>query len=342
MSDLGIVALEPGLEPAWEAFVGSHRQGLLYQTLRYRDFLVAITGATPLYRVAVRQGAIVGVLPVMSASGPHGEVLNALPFFGSYGAPLAVDDEVGAALWAEWSRMVEAPGVAAATVVMNPLAPDETPPIVIDVEDHRLGQFTALPEGGDPAGTILAGIDSSARRNIRKAESFGLEIVDDPDALSFLESAHCANMTEIGGTPKPASYFAETPRCFRHGIDWRLYVARKDGVPVAAVLLFYANGTVEYFTPGITPQGRDCQATALLLHRAMVEAASRGYRSWNWGGTWHDQDGVFRFKKKWGASARPYRYFVRLRDQALLRLSRADLLAAYPHFYVLPFRLLSS
>ena len=335
-----VVDLDVASEPAWADFVAGHPEGLLYYGLRYRDFLVDVTGATPRYRVAMRGGAIVGVMPTMERDGPLGRVLNALPFFGSYGAPLGVDEEAVAALLADWTRRAEAPGVAAATMIANPIAAHALPAIPFDAEDERTGQFTPLPAAERAEDALLDAIDATARRNIAHARKAGVSVREDPDAFAFLEATHRANMAEIGGLAKPPSYFAATPRRFRHGEDWRLYVASLDGVPVAAVLLFYANGVVEYFTPAITPEGRRSQATALILFEAMVAAARRGFRSWNWGGTWPDQDGVFRFKRKWGAEPRPYRYLVSIRDRRVLTTPRAELLAAYPWFYVVPFRLL--
>ena len=47
------------------------------------------------------------------------------------------------------------------------------------------------------------------------------------------------------------------------------------------------------------------------------DAVERGYAWWNWGGTWLTQEGVLRFKRKWGARERRYRYFVKLNDRSL-------------------------
>ncbi len=76
---------------------------------------------------------------------------------------------------------------------------------------------------------------------------------------------------------------------------------------------------------------------ALILYRAMEDAAARGCTCWNWGGTWLSQQGVYRFKRKWGAGDRRYRYYVRVNDEGVLHRSPGELLSAYPDFYVVPF-----
>jgi hypothetical protein len=68
----------------------------------------------------------------------------------------------------------------------------------------------------------------------------------------------------------------------------------------------------------------------------------RGCRLWNWGGTWTSQGGVYRFKRKWGAEDRPYRYFIRINDRSVLDATPEELLERFPHFYVVPFSALRS
>ena len=335
--------LTPDLETQWTDFVSRHPAGLLYFGLKFRDFLIDVTGGRPRYRVALQGGRVVGVLPVMERDGPYGRVMNALPFFGSHGAPLAATPAAKRALLADWAAMVSEEGLAAGTLIANPLEPDEQPEgLMIDAVDHRSGQFTPLPAGDAAEAKILAMIDGAARRNVARARSAGIVVAEESGALAFLEAVHRENMAAIGGTAKPPRYFTSIPERFAYGEDWRLFVARKDGEAVAAVLMLYANGVAEYFTPAITDEGRATQATALILVEAMAEAARRGLRAWNWGGTWPDQDGVFRFKRKWGAQTKPYRYFVTLREKGLLSATPAELSAAYPFFYVLPFGLLAA
>lgn len=336
-----ITNLTPQYEERWSNFISQHQAGLIYFGLKFRNFLIKITGAQDRYRVALEGDRIVGVLPALEKDGPYGRILNALPFFGSHGAPLADSLLVKEALLRDWASMAREDGVAAATMIANPLEPDiDLPGLIIDAIDYRSGQFTPISGREDPEADILAMIDGSARRNVNSARSANISIEEDAGALGFVEKVHRENMAAIKGTAKPPSYFSFIPECFMYGVDWRLFTAKKNKMPVAAVLMFYANGVAEYFTPAITEEGRSSQATSLILLEAMKDAARRGFRFWNWGGTWPDQDGVFRFKRKWGAHMKPYRYFVTLRKKALLSATVAELSAAYPFFYVLPYHLL--
>ncbi len=63
-----------------------------------------------------------------------------------------------------------------------------------------------------------------------------------------------------------------------------------------------------------------------------------GFRRWNWGGTWLAQDGVYRFKRKWGAAKRRVP-LLRLSSTttACWTPSRRSSSASFGHFYVVPF-----
>ena len=273
---------------------------------------------------------------MMGQDGPWGTVLNSLPFFGSYGGVLSDDENAKAALWAVYREATECNGVAASTIISNPLDTQESP-AAGDILDFRIGQFTPMSFIGDTEPALLNRIDATARRNVRTAQRSGVTVSVENDNLRDLMDIHRENIISIGGRHKPDQFFTLLPRHFSSGKEYRVYVARIDGEIVAALLLLYSGNVVEYFIPGTLHGYRAQQPSALLLFRAMTEAAHDGYRLWNWGGTWLNQDGVLRFKRKWGAIDRTYRYHTRIRNTELLNQSPADLLANYGYFYVVPF-----
>ncbi|MBX6322467.1 MAG: peptidoglycan bridge formation protein FemAB, partial [Rhodospirillaceae bacterium] len=100
MSGIAVCGLEEGGAEACETFLAGRPEATLYHSVRYARFLEALLGARIEHRVAMRGGAVAGVLPLMSREGPFGTVLNSLPFFGSYGGVIAADEAAAAALWA--------------------------------------------------------------------------------------------------------------------------------------------------------------------------------------------------------------------------------------------------
>lgn len=334
---LEIARVDDSWEARYRTFCEKQQDILIYYHWGFRRFLIDLLGCRPLYLAAVDQHKeIHGILPLMATEGPFGTVLNSLPFFGSNGGVIATDEMARRELWRAYADMLKEPGLAAATVIENPLLIANSN-IPYDMLDHRVGQVTFLKFDNDPATGLMRILDPTARRNIQKAERSCVEVGIDNAALPELEAIHRENMMEIGGRVKPHEFFELIPQHFRPGIDWNLFVARRNRAVVAALLLFYSGNTVDYYIPGTRLDERVHQPAAAIIRHAMLDAYARGRTIWNWGGTWLTQDGVLRFKRKWGAVDKPYCYYIRVVNPSLYDADRATLLDAYGYFYVLPF-----
>lgn len=330
MSGVDVRAWDAGAEPDVERFVAGHPEGLVYYTPAFRRYLLAVAGGECRGRLAHEDGRLTGVLPALEKAGPYGPVLNSLPFFGSNGGALTTTAAADAALRAEFAQL--AAGCTAAVWVSHPFV-DVTPPSHT-ITDERIAQWTSLA-AGEPG--TLARVESSARRNVQKARAEGVTVRETSEALGFLEATHRENMAAIGGRAKPDAFFSALTGTMTFGRDWRLYLAERGREPLAALLTFEAATTVEYVMPVVREDARPLQPTAAILAYAMADAAGRGFTRWNWGGTWLTQEGVYRFKKKWGALERRYRYYITLNDPSLLSRTAADLSSAYPWYFTVPF-----
>ncbi|MFQ5735026.1 MAG: GNAT family N-acetyltransferase, partial [Planctomycetaceae bacterium] len=284
--------LTPQLEREYGGFLRRTPGGLLYHSLPYRDLLQRLLGCRAEYLVAVAEETIVGALPLMFVEGERGRVYNSLPYYGSHGGILAESETARDLLAARYRAIVLQSETLAATLVENPFAP-------VDVElprthvDRRIGQITPLPAGDDPRTAILEHCEASTRRNVRKAERKGFQLAIDASYLGELREIHEDNMRAIGGRAKQPAFFEIVPEVFRENDEFDVY-AVLDGPRVAAALLvFYFGQTVEYFTPAVRQEYRSQQPLALALITAMEDAARRGLRVWNWGGTWESQTGVY-------------------------------------------------
>lgn len=347
---LTVRALERGLEPLWRSYVASREDALFYASLEFRDLLLAtLESARPYYLVALQGDQVRGVLPCFLSSTHEGRtVLNSLPYYGSNGGVLSDSEpDVERKLLEAYLELESAAGCAASTLISSPFDGERAlyeTNIGHAYRDERIGQLTPLPEGSAPLEErLFASYDETARRNVRKARKSGITFrrTNDAGALDFLYRTHQANIGAIGGLPKERVFFDAIPKTVPAKM-WSIYVAERGGEPIAALLIFRFSRTVEYYTPAVVEKFRPLQALPMLVHEAMMEASRDGMRWWNWGGTWKTQEGVYRFKKKWGAREMSYYYYTRVRDESLLDASRDDLLADFPGFYVLPFSALRS
>jgi hypothetical protein len=348
--------LAAGAEQQYARFLAGLPDSMVYSSLEYRDFLrQALPDARDVYFVARHRGDIVGVLPTFlsAASGP-GPLLNSLPFFGSHGGLLlATDAETSLDAAAAEKALIEAyldfevqQGVAASTWVESPFRPLSERSLKLLAPTHgdaRFGQFTNLPPAGigrpEIEARLLAACHQKTRNAIRKAQRLSSAVVEDAstEALVWLHREHQRAIAELGGVVKPLPTLESLLRAFPPGRRSRLYRAYVNGEPAAALLLLYYGRFVEYFMPVTTVHHRGTQVLSALVFHAMADAAMLGYEIWNWGGTWPSQEGVYRFKARWGARSVPYRYHVRVVEKDLLCLEPTVLRQCYPYFYAFPF-----
>lgn len=351
MTAFHIDVLSPDTEAAYARFLDALPGAMLYHGLAYRTFLHHILPhAHSQYFLLFDGGEIVGALPAFFLDGPYGTVANSLPFYGSHGGILARDVGIPAvadALLESFYAYCETLDVTFSTLVESPFAFSK--PLCslrpFDAHDKRIGQFTDLPDpaqGQDIPARLLALCHQKTRNMVRKGcrEGFLFQHDDSLIAMEALHEMHAQNMTVIGGVPKPWEIFLAIRDTFQYDTDYRVYVAREGEQIVSGLLLLYFKGTVEYFCPATLASHRSRQPLSGLIYTSMAEAVQqKGSSLWNWGGTWTSQDGVYRFKSRWGARDVEYRYAIRLhKGRACLAGMTPDrLLTAYPFFYTVPF-----
>jgi hypothetical protein len=332
-----IKEFEPSMTAEYEEFIQGFPGGLFYYSSRYRAFLVDLLNCDERYLLAMKDGSIEGVLPLMYIDGPDGKVYNSLPYYGSHGGILSHNPEAIEVLSCAYNKIATCDGTASSIIVSNLFQDADGQSVESTLEDFRIGQFTDISYQDDARSELMGRIDSSARRNVKRAIANGVTVRRDCSCFGSIMHLHQENISSIGGTPKSARFFDLVPQHFKPERDYDLYVAEKDGALIACLLLFYYNNVVEYFTPAIDAEYRPDQPLALIIMTAMTEAAERGFRIWNWGGTWESQTGVHRFKKKWAAEERNYKYHIYLNNRKILERSKSEILENYPNFYVLPF-----
>ena len=351
-----IETLQEKQSQEYEELLRSIDTSLLYASFKYRLFLErTLLHSEPVYLVARENGKLIGALPTfIYFNAKYGNILNSLPFYGSNGGILVSPRlkeprTVQLALLDAFHELAKEKKTLVSTLITNPLENDtdfyETH-FHFTLRDERIGQITPLPKEWqnqeDLCQKLMDGFHQKTRNSIRKAQKSDLVIYhsDSVECLQKLADLHRQNIDAIGGRAKPWAIFAAIHSTFTYDQDYRVYVAEKDGQIVAALLVFYFNKTVEYFTPAALETYRVYQPLSLLVYEAMQEAARRSCRFWNWGGTWLTQNGVYHFKSRWGTRDQRYFYYIREYHQPnpLRHLSPQQILEEYPNFYVLPFK----
>ncbi len=345
-----IKVLNESLEKQYDDFLLKSSDSLFFASNKYRKLLKKFLNERDVYFLAINEkGEIKGALPAfLKQNNELGNVLNSLPFYGSNGAIIEFEnnENVRLALVHEFHNFAKANNCISSTLISSPLDAQEEfyeKNVAYTCKDSRIGQLTPLPQVSvDIYSTVMKLIDSKMRNLIRKAQKLEIEVSSEngDQLFDFLIDTHKENLAAIGGLAKDEKFFRLIPEFFTCGSDYKIYYAKKDGQLIAALLVFYYNKTVEYYTPVIKAEFRNSQPMSLIIFEAMKEAVSNGYKWWNWGGTWATQGGVYHFKSQWGTEDKMYYYYTVV-DKTIFNKTKEQLLDAYPYFFVAPFNMLA-
>ena len=346
-----IKVLNTDTEEDYRQLLAAAPGAMFNHSLRYRQFLQRILrDAEDHYLLAYEAGELISALPLFIKQGPLGAVVNSLPFYGSHGGVLTRPDisaSATQALFEEFMDVCRNRNAICSTLIESAI--EENKEIYGDYPsdflDNRIGQITTLPERGENFEVeerLLSLYHQKTRNMVRKGIKGGFVVSHDgsQNTIEAIHAMHEENIRCVGGLAKSWSVFEAIRDVFVYDEDYRIYTAIHDGEIVSALLVFYFKGMVEYFTPTTLEAYRSQQPLSLLIFTAMRDAVvERGATHWNWGGTWLSQDGVYRFKSRWGTTDYPYRYHVNTYRGASFFHGKlkADLLAGYPYFYTVPF-----
>lgn len=316
---------------------------MIYSSPVFADFLSLALRTEVQTLLARVDGKAAGTLHYAVSSGPHGRVLNSLPWYGTHGGCTVLPGSptaVRSSLLRGFRELADGEGVLSSCVVLSPFE-EVHREVYVDVlgpavTDERTGMFCPLFTDEDDQ---MGRMHQKTRNLVKKSLKQGLEVHDDDSdaAWRFLRETHAQNIGALGGSPKPEHHFSAMREAIP-GENRELLVATKGSTFVAALLVLKFNRTVEYFVPAVSVEHRSTQAMSRLIWEGMRRAAAGGYSWWNWGGTWKSQESLFRFKFRWGSEVFPYSYLINCSNENRRTIVRGapGVFAAHEYFYLYP------
>jgi serine/alanine adding enzyme len=279
----------------WDAYVAGHPEATCDHLWGWRSVFDRALGHDTLYLQAERDGAIVGVLPlVLFRSALFGRCVISLPYL-NYGGVVADDPDARDALIGGAVRAAEQLRASHVELRQIKRTAERLP-----FRQHKLRMSLPLPATSEALWTT---IDRKIRNQIRKAqkesltvETGGVELVDSFYAV-FSE-----NMRDLGTPVYSPSLFTETLRAFpEHAV---ITVVRLGERTLAGGL------TVEFGNTVLNPWASSLRAYRplcpnMLLYWAMLERAiARGSTTFDFGRS-SPGGGTHQFKLQWGAREEP-------------------------------------
>lgn len=257
--------------------------------------------------LALRDGAIVGVLPLVACRGLRGKTsLISVPY-GVYGGAAGVDREAEQALYREAERLARAERVGRLELRCR-----EDPDLELPGSDLYATFVRALPE--TPEG-VLASTPKKARAEARKARAkHGLELDEGDWYVHDLARLFHRNKRSLGSPGLPVGFFGALQEELAGRVV--VHLVRRGSEPLAAVMSFLFRDRVLAYYSG-TAAGADRSASASnFMYTALQEwCIERGYRTFDFGRSRKDS-GAFRFKVHQGFEPADlcYRYLL-VRDR---------------------------
>jgi ribosomal protein S18 acetylase RimI-like enzyme len=151
------------------------------------------------------------------------------------------------------------------------------------------------------------------RKAMRRVGYAGIRVelaasLQDFEASQKLISSHYVMQ---GRRPYPQQLYEAIQRLVAEGTNFRLFVAKKDGCVVGALLCVFALRRAFGWWLAVMPQYKAYQVSDALWDAAVRKAIEEGCDYMDMGASPSDRDGIVIFKEKWGGRKREFPTYSR-------------------------------
>jgi hypothetical protein len=289
--------VDPTRYPDWDDLVATHPGSSVFHSSSWANLLIESYGFRPRY-ILERSGEGIEVLmPLMEVGGTlTGRRGVALPF-SDYADPLYAS---GDALWGGWERtLVESTRSGWKTIEIR--SQSELPPDFTSNSTVYCHHIVDLREGES---AVLLKLNSSTRRNLRKAEKEGVEakVFTSLDSIEQFYRLNCLTRKEHGLPPQPLRFFRSLyERILKTGQGF-VVLASFHGEPIAANV-FLRFGDRAYYKYGASDRlAQHLRGSNVAMWAGILHCTHAGVRSLCLGRTEPEHQGLRHYKSGWGAS----------------------------------------
>lgn len=283
----------------WDAYVQSAPEASNYHRWAWKEVVEKTYGHQTCYLAASSDGAIQGILPLVSIrSRLFGNFLVSMPFF-SYGGVLASTPAAEEKLLA---RAVEIAGESGASHIE--LRQGRPCPYGWPEATRKVTMLVELPTTVDE---LWKGLSTGMRNKIRSARKRGL--TSDCGGIERLDAFYdifAANMRDLGTPVYPRLWFENI--CRHNPASVKILTVWDEGRPVAAGLISLFRETAEWPWSATLGEVRR-KYGAIFLYWSLLEwALQSGYRRVDLGRC-TPRTGNWEFKRHWGCEEKPLHWW---------------------------------
>jgi len=296
------------LPAAWNEYVNQHPAGCIHHRSEWlRLFHDSYRHPCFCFAAFDDDKNIVGILPLVRLkSRLFGDLLVSMPFFQRGGA-IADHPQIEHRLMSYANSLAEKLGIEHIEY-RDDITRENMP-----VQSHKVNMVLALP---DNKTALWQSFSSKLRAQINRPKReapqvlFGhTELIDDFYAV------YARNMRDLGSPLHSKQFILNILQQFPEN-SW-LAVIRLENKPVAGAFLLAYKDTMEIPLASTIRNVNHLSINMLLYWQVLKFAISKAYKNFDFGRSTKDT-GTYRFKKQWGAKAKPLYWHYWLKDGAEL------------------------
>lgn len=279
----------------WNAFVDEHPAGCIHHRMEWVDILKRSYGLRCLSFIALdSQDRIVGILPTVHLhSRLFGHLLCSMPYFQRGGA-IALSEAIE-------QKLIQAANQQAKSLGIEHIEyRDSIERPRLPVQSHKVNMVLELPPETD---TLWQNFSSKLRAQIRRPQRENTHVeIGHLELLDDFYTVYARNMRDLGSPVHGKQFIAEILRSFPQN-SW-LCVVYLRGEAVSAGFLLGHDTTMEIPLASTIRDVNHLSINMLLYWHVLQFAIRKRYQAFDFGRSTRDAN-TYRFKKQWGARAKP-------------------------------------
>jgi len=314
------------------------RWAQVYSKLDNEDFYIL---------VACEDSKIVGLSNFTVFNGPLGSIIHANPYMGYGGCSCAPqkESEVIHALMASLLKWAQKSGCITVSVGTPPFSEKLCDSYIAGLEPdfvyRKFYQYNYLDQ--HPLEKMNAKHRHMIFRKIKNAESSNVKVTlaTTPSQLESWLDIYEGRYTEIDAKTLPRTFYRALWDTFGPAGKAELHLAYKDEQFLGGDLFVIGRGIVDCFSNVFSDEGMELHAGFLTIHKALNRFVESKLKRFNWQSGPARGDGVYEFKRRWGAVEGEYSILTKVLGDTTVFTSRplAEVRNAYGLHFVLPYSL---
>ena len=282
-------------QPQWNDYVSKHPAGCIHHLSDWMPIFEDSYQHECLYLLAHnKQNDIVGLLPLVHLNSRlFGNLLVSMPFFQRAGA-IADHQSIEEKLIQEASQLAGKSGIEHIEYR------DDIPREGMPVQTHKVNMVLSLPDSKE---SLWQGFSAKLRAQIKRPQRENLQVTfGHIELLDDFYAVYARNMRDLG-SPLHAKHFIKNILQAFPDNSW-LVIIKSGQKPVAAAFLLGYKNTMEIPLASTIRAVNHMSVNMLLYWQVLKFAISHRYTTFDFGRSSKDA-GTYRFKKQWGAKAKP-------------------------------------